>query len=61
MAAMFDLPVTPTSESINISLTVLLDSDNVGVAVGISFVSHIEAEAEIYAIAYELPVYGGHL
>ena len=35
MAAMFDLPVTPTLESIHTSIIVLLDSENVGVAVGI--------------------------
>ena len=51
---MFGLPVTPTSESSHSSLTVLLDPDNVGEAVGISLLSHIQAE--IYAIAYELPV-----
>ena len=34
MAAIFDLPVTPTLESIHTSFTVLLDLDNVVVAVG---------------------------
>ena len=34
MAVMFDSPVTPTSESIPTSLTVLLDLENVGIAVG---------------------------
>jgi hypothetical protein len=34
MAAMFDLQVTPTWESIYRSLTVLMDAANVGVAVG---------------------------
>jgi hypothetical protein len=35
MAAIADLPVTSTSESIHNSLTVLLDLDNVSVAVEI--------------------------
>ena len=34
MAAMFELPVTPTSESIYSTLTVLMDANNLGVAVG---------------------------
>ena len=59
MAAIFDLPVTPTSESIYTSPTVLLDPENVGVAAGISLLSHIQAE--IQDIAYVLPVNGGHL
>ena len=58
MAAMFDLPVTLTSESSHCSFTVLLDLDNVGVAVGISLLSHIQAK--IYDIVYVLPVNGGH-
>ena len=41
MAAMFDLTVTPTSASIPTSSTVLLDPKNVGVAVGILFLSFI--------------------
>ena len=59
MAAIFDLPVTPTKESIYNSSTVLLDPENVGVAAGISLLSHIQAE--IYNIAPVLPVNGGHL
>ena len=59
MAAIFDLPVTSTSESIHTSLTVLLDPDNVGVAVGISLLSHIQAD--IFDIAFVLPVGGRHL
>ena len=34
MAAVFDLPVTLTSESTHSSLTVYMDANNVGVAVG---------------------------
>ena len=59
MATIFDLTVIPTSESIDISFAVLLDPENVGVAVGISLLSHIRAE--IYVIAYVLPVNGRHL
>ena len=44
MAVIFDLPVTPTSESIYNSSTVLLDPENVGVAAGVSLLSHIQAE-----------------
>ena len=44
MAAILDLPVTPTSESIYNSSTVLLDPENVGVAAGISLLSCIQAE-----------------
>ena len=59
MAAIFDLPFTMTSESIHNSPTVLRDSENIGVAVGILLLSHIEAE--MMDIAYVLPVTGGHL
>ena len=59
MAAMFDLIVTLTSESIHISPTVLLDPETVGVAVGMLLLSCIEAE--IYEIAYVLLVNGGHV
>ena len=44
MAAIFDLPVTPTSQSIYNSFTVLLDPENVGVAVGILLLSLLQAE-----------------
>ena len=59
MAAIFDVPVTPTSESVYNSSSVLLDSENVGVAVGILLLSDIQAE--IKDIAYVLPVNGGYL
>ena len=49
MAAMFDLLVTPTSESMLTSPTVLLDSENVEVAVGL-LISYIQAG--IYDNAY---------
>ena len=44
MAAIFDLPITLTSESIYNSPTVLVDPENVGVAGRISLLSHIQAE-----------------
>ena len=44
MAAIFDLPVTPTSESTYDSSTMLLDPENMGVADGISLLSYIQAE-----------------
>ena len=57
MATMFDLPVTPTSESIHTSIIVLLDPEIVGVAVGILLLSSIQAE--IYDIENVLQVNGG--
>ena len=42
MAAIFDLPVTPTSESISNSLTVLLDPKIVEVTVGIPLPATIQ-------------------
>ena len=59
MAAIFDLLVTPISERIHTSFTVLLDPDNVGLADGILLLSYIQAK--IYDIAYVLPVNGCHL
>ena len=59
MTAIFDLLVIPTSEIIYISPSVLLNTENVGVAVGISLLSCIQAE--IFVIAYVLPVFGGYL
>ena len=59
MAVMFDLPVIPMSESIHTSIVVLLDPKIVGVAVRISLLSYIQAE--IYEIAYVLPVNGGNV
>ena len=49
MAAMFDLPVTPTSESIRISRIVLLSPENVGVA------AEIPLPAAIQDLQSELP------
>ena len=44
MAALFDLPVTPMSESVHTSAVVLADPENVGVAFGILLLSCIVAE-----------------
>ena len=59
MAAISDIPVTPMSESMHISSIVLLDAENVGVAVGISLLSRIQAEIHIMSLV--LPVTGRHL
>ena len=53
----FDLTVTTTTKIISPSL--LLDPENVGVAVGISLLSCIQAEIPV--IAHVLPVTSGHL
>ena len=53
MAAIFELSVTLSSQSIHISPSVLLNTENVEVAVGISLLSCIRAE--IFVIAYVLP------
>jgi hypothetical protein len=55
----FDLTVTRMSKSVHTSLIVLLDPENVGVAVGISLLSN--TQAEIKDLAYILPVNSGHL
>jgi len=43
MVAIFDLRHTQTSESIPTSLSVLINPQNMGIAVGISLLSCIEA------------------
>ena len=59
MAAIFDLPVTATSERIHISPVVLLDPENMGVASGIPSLSNVEAEMLRYFI--RTSGIGGHL
>ena len=44
MAAIFDLPLTPMSESVHTNPTALLDRENVFVAFGISLLSSIKTE-----------------
>ena len=54
MAAMFDLPVTPTSESIRTSPTVLLDPENVGVAVGFPLpatIQDLQSELQVFPVS----------
>ena len=50
---------TRTSDSLPTSLSVLPDPENVGIAVGIAFLSCIRAKT--YVISYLLPVYVRHL
>ena len=59
MAAIFDLSVHLTSESVHVSPTVLLDPENVQVVVGFSLLSYLQAEK--YDMANVLPVNGGHV
>ena len=59
MAAIFDIPLIRTLGSLRSSLVVLPDSEIVGIAVGISLLSCIRAEA--YVISYLLPVNGCHI
>jgi len=59
MAAIFDLRHTQTYDSIPSSLYLLSDPGNMGVAVGISLLSCIQAEIDV--ISYLLPVNGCHL
>jgi len=59
MAAIFDLGRAQTWNRIPSSLSVLPDSGNMDVAVGISLLSC--RRAEIYAISYLLPGNGRHL
>jgi len=59
MAAIFDLSPIHTSGILRSTSVVLPDLENIGIAVGISLVSCMEAE--IYVISYLLPVNGSHL
>jgi len=59
MEAIFDLPLTLTSESILLGTDVLLDTENVGVVVGISSLSSVITK--MYVITYSLKGDGGHL
>ena len=56
MAAIFDLPVTPTSESIHNNPTVLLDPENVEVTVGIPLLATIQDQhSELYVFPVSRP------
>ena len=59
MAAIFDLPLTPMSESVHTTTAKLLEPENVGLAVGISLLTSIEAEILRYFIC--TCGNGGHL
>ena len=59
MATIFDLTVTPATESRYTSATVLLDPENARIAVGTSLLSCIQAETIV--IPYVLAANGGHL
>ena len=59
MTAIFDLHLNPMSESIHDTSLVLLNSENVGIAVEISFLSCMQAV--IYVYVFPLPKNGCHL
>ena len=59
MAAILDFQHTQMSNSIPISLSVLSDLENMGIAVGNSLLKCIEAE--IYVISFLLPINDHHL
>ena len=50
MAAIFDLPLTPMSEIVHTSSTVLVNLENVGVAFGISLLSCVQAEINVFQV-----------
>jgi len=58
MTAIFDLSPIRTSDILRSTSVVLSDLENIGIAVGISLLSCMEAE--IYVISYLLPVNGSH-
>ena len=59
MVAIFDLPLTPVSDSVHTSPIELLDPETVGVAIGMSLLSSTEAEILHYFICTSGN--GGHL
>ena len=59
MGVIFDLPLTPISDSVQTGISELLDPENVGVAFGISLLSSMEAEISRYFICTSSN--GGHL
>ena len=50
MAAIFNLPITPTLESVHTSSAVLFDPEIVGVAFKISFPSCVQAEIHVFQV-----------
>jgi len=59
MAAIFDFLQAQTQDFIPSSIFVLLDPGNMGIDLGISFLSCIRAEIDV--ISYLLPVNGRHV
>ena len=59
MAAIFDLSLTPMSESVHTSSAMLADLENVGVAFGISLLFRVEADILRYFMCTSGN--GGHL
>ena len=57
MVAIFDFLHFQTSDSILTSLTVLLDPENMGIAVGISLLSWVEAEIRVTEFIAAILVY----
>ena len=55
MAAIFDLPVTPTSETIHNSFTALLDPENMEDTVGISLpatIQDLHSELHVFPVSH---------
>ena len=55
MAAIFDLPVTPTSESIHNSSTMLLDPENVEVTVGVpvpATILDLHSQPHVFSVSH---------
>ena len=50
MATIFDLPLTSTSESVHISSNMLVNLENVVVAFGISLLSCVQAEINVFEV-----------
>ena len=57
--AILDSSQIHTSSSLRSSLVLLLDPENIGIAVGVSLLSSVLAE--VYDITYVLAVNGGHV
>jgi len=55
-ATIIDLSLTPTNGGVYVNPVVLLDIENIFIAVGISLLSCIYKVHEIYVIPYPLPV-----
>jgi len=58
-ATIFDFSLTPTHGSVQVSPVLLPDLETIGIAVGMSLLSCLQAE--IYVISYPHPVSSRHL